>query len=97
MRFYSMGYREVMELPISVFWNISSHIERIRAEEDLRQFRAMANSNGGDGVSEYLDDLNEKVGKVFVFDPTVAAKVDEEGLADLRNMAQQKLGEEVRK
>ena len=81
-----------MELPITVFWTLSNHIERISAQEDLRQFRAMANSHGGEGTQDYVNSLSETVGKVMVVDPILSAVRDEEGFAELKNMAAQLTG-----
>lgn len=87
-----MPFGEAMKLPISVFWTLSSHIERLRAEEELRLHRAMSFSHGGEGVQDFVENLNSTVGKVMVVDPIVTAVRDESGFDDLKRMAAGMIG-----
>lgn len=88
-----MTYSELMGTPISVFWFLSSTMERIRAEEDQRQFRVANNAQGGEGAARYLESLQESVGKTFVVDEAAVAlnaKRDEKGYETLKQLAKQK-------
>ncbi len=62
MRFYSMGYFELLEIPIYTFWELSKNVDRIRADEDKRTVMAIASLFGD--TNDFLNSLNEQRGVV---------------------------------
>ena len=86
--FYSMSYRELMDIPIKTFWLMSGNIRRIRAGDDLRNLMTATASQSADGVKEYRERLIVDIGEVMK-EPSVAdAERDEAGFAELKSMAQ---------
>ena len=67
LAFYSMGYGEVMRLPISAFWAMSNNVSRISAERDLRSLDVgRASQANAEGITEARNRLIDEVGTVFV-------------------------------
>lgn len=87
MRFYSMGVDALLALPIGIFWTLSSNMERLKAEECRRNFMAFAHAQSGE-PQEFIAQLNEKVGDVYVFEEEQPheEEFDREGMANLRMM-----------
>ncbi len=48
MRTYGMGYWEILDLPVSLFWIVNRNISRLQAEEDLRRFDATRAAQSSD-------------------------------------------------
>ena len=63
MHFYSIGYGEFLQLPIFTFWELARNIERIRAEEDRRQFTVISHLFSTE-PEKFMQALNEEMGKV---------------------------------
>lgn len=69
MRFYGMDDRTVGSMTLSRFWLLSSNIDRIRAEEDIRLAQLfMAANADGEGRQKFFSDLQKQMGKVIVVD-----------------------------
>lgn len=90
MHFYAMSYEEVLELPIPVFWLMSSNVNKITAERDIRQFKLLLNSQMGgtkEGITEQIQKLHDEMGtpikRAVVIEDD---KLDREGLEALRMM-----------
>lgn len=90
MHFYAMSYEAVLELPIKTFWLLSSNINKITAERDIRKFNLLLGSQMGgtkDGVTDQLKRLHEEMGtpikRAVVIDN---GKLDRDGLEALRTM-----------
>lgn len=92
MRFYGLGRRETLELPINFFWFANSVIDRLNAEADLRQSRLhslpMASEEYHNTVTERLI---AEMGVVVKFDGIAPSVLDEErdeaGFEELRLLA----------
>lgn len=54
-------------LPISVFWELSRNMDRIKAEDDMRMFRLLTNCIGGD-PQRTIKDLKNERGEIAVTD-----------------------------
>ena len=53
-----MGYREVMDLPMRVFWELSGQVDRIRADEariNLQVGTALQSPDGAQSMSKWFD------------------------------------------
>lgn len=84
MAFYRLGYREALDLPVAVFWEMNRNIDRIQAENDLRAVRvAQAGHLSGEGTRAVSEALREEIGEVFV----VRERLDREGLNLLKMMS----------
>lgn len=60
-----MGYREVLELPAKTFWMLHKNIDRISAEEDIRDLQVAAHSHSGESIKEMLESLQAQMGDVI--------------------------------
>lgn len=85
--FYSMAYREVMEMPIKTFWLMFSNIRRIRAGDDVRHLMTAAAAQSAEGVKELRDKLVLEIGHVASESPVIDTQRDEAGFAELKAMA----------
>lgn len=76
MRFYSMGHRDVLGLPLNAFWMLDRNISRIRAEEEQRQLRLLLTAQSGDrdGIDAFATSLSSEIGT-----PVVERAVMEKG------------------
>jgi hypothetical protein len=70
MREYSMKFRDVMELPLRTFWSLNRQVDRLRAEEDVRQLQiataAASAGEGGEGVKFLGEHLQTEIGRPMV-------------------------------
>jgi hypothetical protein len=66
MRFYGMGFREVLAIPIRTFWAFNAYIDRVRAEEILAVIPAHSVAMGGDHVQGIIDGLQRSIGQPVV-------------------------------
>lgn len=82
MRFYGWTYWECLDQPIEAFWTLSSNIDRIQAEDDLRVFEAFFVGGRGDSdtIKLYRERLQRQVGVVQVAKPVF----DREGFEALK-------------
>ena len=92
MRFYSMSIREVRDLPIKSFWMLHKSVDRLMAEDEMRQATVIAHSMaGGDGFTELLEGLRKAVGVIVEFEdgdpgPPPVEPLDREGLLSLKGL-----------
>ena len=78
-----------MELPVRAFWMMNRNINRLRAEEDLRQINIGTAIQSRDGASEASSRLVVERGEWLKFSPlaTHLNCRDEEGVERLKRMA----------
>lgn len=89
MRFYSMPYREVMNLPVRAFWFMSTQINRLAAEEGIQNLRVSTSAQHPDAAIELQRELNVIIGEPVRLDRAQVAlneKRDEEGFAFLQSL-----------
>lgn len=90
-----MSYTEVMSLPIKTFWLMSSSVDRIMAQKDIRALTVAVLSQGGDAAKDHRERLVLEVGTVVKQDSDPGRQAmreavrDEEGFAELKAMANQ--------
>lgn len=91
MHFYSIGYTDLLALPIRVFWFMNSQIDRIAAQKDMRSLNVAVCSMGGEAATNHRERLILEIGSIVTAknDPLSAANTarDEQGFAELRAMA----------
>ena len=66
-----MSYREVMSLPIRTFWLMSSNINRLFAERDMRLLSVFVAANNSEGMSDKIKELTQELGSVTRFEETL--------------------------
>lgn len=54
-----MGYREVMDLPMRVFWEFSGNVDRIRAEAGILSLEIGSALKSEEGSTSYRDHLGK--------------------------------------
>lgn len=95
--FYSMGYEEVMRLPIRTFWLMSGNIDRIEARKDMRAITVAQFAQATpEGVQQFRDALVIEAGDIVKLDGASEdpreAKRDDAGFAELKRMAGESIG-----
>lgn len=87
--FYGIGYREVMDLPVTAFWLMNQNINRLRAEQDLRAIQVAAATQSNEAYRETIEILNKECGEWVKFSPLAPHlnRRDEEGVERLKQMA----------
>lgn len=84
LHFYSMSYLEVLALPAMTFWMLHRNIDRISAEESIRDLDVSVHSHTGEAIKEKMADLVKQLGTVIeVEQRVIAAKFDRQGLRDI--------------
>ena len=68
-----------MNLPIRTFWLMSSNINRLFAERDMRLLSVTAAVNSSEGMKEKVDELTAEIGRVTLFEEVF----DSVGMANL--------------
>lgn len=79
-----------MELPIRTFWLMSSCVNRVQAEFDMRALSVLASSQSGEGFSKYRKQLVLEISMGHSTDSTPAeydTTRDQEGFNELKLMA----------
>lgn len=96
MRFYGLTYAELMATPIKTFWFMNASIDRINAQEDMRSLSVAVCSQGGEIALNHRERLVLEIGTVVTVtnNPLSAVNTarDKAGFADLKAMANEKLG-----
>lgn len=90
MHFYGMNDNAVMGLPIRRFWLLSSSIERIMAQKDLRALSVTSCAMSGDAIKEHRSRLVVEIGDVYKVDEKEAImneERDDAAFAELRSLA----------
>lgn len=68
MRFYSMSYCELQDLPIYTFWELSKNIDRVYAEENKITYNMMVNvvaSAFGGNPQKFVSALDSQIGRTI--------------------------------
>ena len=86
MRFYGANLNEVMNMPIRTFWFMNTCVDRLRAEEDMRQLSIASSAQSSDGYERKQESLNLQIGEVVKYDPIISAVRDQEGFDELRGL-----------
>lgn len=81
-----MNYREVMDLPMGVFWLLHGNIERIQAQLNLRDLAVASSSQSDEAYRKLHERLTLDVGEPVKLDP-MQEKRDEAGFAALKALA----------
>jgi hypothetical protein len=77
-----MTDRHVLDMPIKRFWLMNSSIERVSAQQNIRQVMVGLSSQGGEAAQETVDRLTVEMGTVIIG----KAIIDRQGLDDLKQM-----------
>jgi len=67
MRFYSISYNDVLQLPVYTFWELSKNIERIRADEEAHELSILCSAVGsafGGKIEKVFNELHKKKGEI---------------------------------
>ncbi|OSL33970.1 hypothetical protein EAPG_04524 [Escherichia albertii B156] len=64
-----MSPLELLNIPLTMFWMLSRNIDRLRAEEDVRNLQvARASQADGDAVKAFMEGLQLRIGRPVVTD-----------------------------
>lgn len=84
MRCYKISHRELLELPIYTFWEMSRNVDRVRADEERRLMVIFSQAFGGD-PNKHMKHLDNEVGLVCEADKSHAV-LDKSALNNLKAM-----------
>lgn len=78
-----------MNLPVRAFWVMNQNVDRLRAEEDLRQIQVSVATQSQESYQETIQALNNERGDWVKFSPLAPHlnRRDEEGVERLKRMA----------
>lgn len=89
-------------MPVTRFWMMQRNIDRITAEESIKSLTVSASSQSGEGFKKGMEDLREQLGDIVVYrhaETVTGSRQDDEfdraGLAMLRAMSTQRIGQSV--
>ena len=64
-----MSPLELLNVPLTMFWMLSRNIDRLRAEEDVRNLQvARASQADGEAVKAFIEGLQLRIGRPVVTD-----------------------------
>ncbi|AWZ55265.1 hypothetical protein GOH07_17940 [Escherichia coli] len=64
-----MSPLELLNIPLTMFWMLSRNIDRLRAEEDVRNLQvARASQADGEAVKAFMEGLQLRIGRPVVTD-----------------------------
>ena len=64
-----MSPLELLNVPLTMFWMLSRNIDRLRAEEDVRNVQvARASQADGEAVKAFMEGLQLRIGRPVVTD-----------------------------
>lgn len=74
---YAVSPIELLTLPLAMFWMLSRNIDRLRAEEDIRNFQVARVSQADPGSGKaFMEGLQHRLGRPVVtnkvYDPSLA-------------------------
>lgn len=72
-----MSPLELLGVPLTMFWMLSRNIDRLRAEEDIRNLQvARAAQADGEGVKAFMEGLQLRIGRPVVIDKVYDPRKD---------------------
>ncbi len=72
-----MSPLELLGVPLTMFWMLSRNIDRLRAEEDVRNLQvARAAQADGEGVKAFMEGLQLRIGRPVVTDKVYDPRKD---------------------
>lgn len=72
-----MSPLELLGVPLTMFWMLSRNIDRLRAEEDVRNLQvARAAQADGEGVKAFMVGLQLRIGRPVVTDKVYDPRKD---------------------
>ena len=100
-----MAFDAVLNLPLKRFWFLVNQIDRLRAEENLRQLQLLGSTGDGEALKLANESLVDELGQVFVWEDTSPKEVriapdtgldpefDREGLRALKALSELREGQ----
>lgn len=89
MATYSMAYRDVMDLPMRVFWHLSGSVERLRKDQARLQLEVLASAQHHESALQMREHLDSVAPDPVTFNKAAIAineQLDRDGLEMLRSM-----------
>ena len=72
-----MSPLELLGVPLTMFWMLSRNIDRLRAEEDVRNLQvARASQADGEAVKAFMEGLQLRIGRPVVTDKVYDPRKD---------------------
>lgn len=67
-----MSLDDILNLPLKRFWFLANQVDRIRAEEDMRQLQLLACAQSSEGFESAVESLRTQMGQIYVWKPEPA-------------------------
>lgn len=74
MREFSIGFDDLLNFPLKRFWFLVNQVDRLRAEQEVRQLQLLGSAQDGDALKLAYDNLIAEMGKVFVWEEEPVTK-----------------------
>jgi hypothetical protein len=88
LSFYHLKPHEALGLLTKTFWAMSSNIDRIQAQKDMRRLSTALAATSPDACIQYREALDKEMGDIVKTDgPPRDAQRDQAGFDELRAMA----------
>lgn len=71
IRFYGFEYDALLNYPWKRFLYLQRQIDRIQAEEDLRQVQLLGMATSQDGYAAITERLSKQMGEIAVYEPGI--------------------------
>jgi hypothetical protein len=69
LKTYSMDFDQLLATPIKRFWFLNRQVDRLRAEEELRQISLLAAAGSQESYTKAIENLEKSLGEIAVFQP----------------------------
>lgn len=70
-----MGFEELMQIPLKRFWFLANQVDRLRAEQEIRQLQLLGSAQSGDAYKEAIKALKNEMGTVFVWSKNESTEI----------------------
>jgi hypothetical protein len=80
---FHFSHDDMLKMPMRRFWFYLKQVDRINAEEDLRLLRLLAAAHSGETIEQVTKDLNQVMGRIYVYEPKAKSfEVEDENAMD---------------
>lgn len=69
-RTFGIGPMELLDYSIKVFWFMNRQVDRLQAEDDLRQLHLLGAATNQEGYSKAIEQFRKTMGEIVVFGPS---------------------------
>lgn len=75
LREFRFGFDELLKFPLKRFWFLLDQVDRLRAEDEMRQLRLAGASGSSEAYQTTVDALKKEMGQIYVWAETTKGGV----------------------